>query len=101
MWGAHVSGETVSYGANLTSAVHHSFESRWAHRAHAAGGIPSTQRLSPEPVDRLVNELRVGRIAAAGRVTETGPAGKIPSPEHGESTAPPVVDFARRHSTRQ
>ena len=70
MWGAHVSGETVSYGANLTSAVHHSFESRWAHRAHAAGGIPSTQRLSPEPVDRLVNELRVGRIAAAaGRVT--------------------------------
>jgi hypothetical protein len=26
---------------------------------------------------------------------------RLPSPEHGESAAPPAVDFARRHSTRQ
>ena len=93
MWGAHVSGETVSYGANLTSAVHHSFESRWAHRAHAAGGIPfhaafiAGTRGSP----RQWTSRRPDRHRRRPRRPQSGGIGTSKTKPHGPARAAEIV----------
>jgi hypothetical protein len=62
------------------------------------GRIGKTKPQAPARAAEIVRDPGAGPRRRLGpRLVGT----KLPSPEHWESTPPPAVDFARRHSTRQ